>query len=236
MYQWLSNVLKKEYIFVKCLKNDDKSKVIVYKHNKNNKKIVVRYIKTGEDVYEKLLKIKSDYLPQIYDVVRGESDTMVLEEYISGMTLGDVLESGLYTETGTKMVIASVCEGLEILHNNSIIHRDIKPDNIMVTDDGQIKIIDFNASKEYKEEKKEDTIILGTTGYAAPEQYGISQSDQRTDIYAVGVLINVMLTGEHPSKTLCTGRMRKIVKKAVNINPADRYQSCSELKEAIIKI
>ena len=103
----------------------------------------------------------------------------------------------------------------------------------MITDSGNVKIIDFNASKEYKVEEEKDTKVLGTTGFAAPEQYGISQSDERTDIYAIGVLINVMLTGEHPSKVMCKGKMKKIVKKAMSINPTDRYQNCEELKNAL---
>lgn len=233
MYHWLSNVIKNEYQFVKSLKKTDVSRVLVYRNKTTNKNVIVRYIKDGVDIYEKLLKIKSNYLPQIYEVARGEGEAIVMEEYIEGMSVGDVLQGGLYTEEGIAQVCSQVCDALSVLHYNGIIHRDVKPDNIMVTNNGVIKLIDFNASKEYKEEAVKDTRVLGTTGFAAPEQYGISQSDARTDVYAMGVLINVMLTGEHPSKVMCSGRMKKIVSKAVSINPNDRYQNCMELKEAL---
>lgn len=233
MYYWLSNVIKNEYQFIKCLKKTEASKVCVYRNKMTDRKVIIRYIKDGIDIYEKLLKIKSEYLPQIYEVVRGVDETIIMEEYIEGMSVGDVLQGGLYTEEGTVQVCRQVCDALSVLHYNGIIHRDVKPDNIMVTNRGNIKLIDFNASKEYKDESIKDTRILGTTGFAAPEQYGISQSDARTDIYAVGVLINVMLTGEHPSKVMCSGRMKKIVSKAVNMNPNDRYQNCEELKAVL---
>lgn len=233
MYQWLSNVIKTEYQFVKSLKNTETSQVLVYKNKATGRKMIVRYITDGIEIYESLLTVKSRYLPQIYEVVRGEDKAVVLEGYIEGMTVGDVLEGGVYNEKGVVKVCRQVCDALTVLHSRGIIHRDIKPENIMVTKHGEIKLIDFNASKQYKEEEVKDTKILGTTGFAAPEQYGISQSDVRTDVYAMGVLINVMLTGEHPSKVMCGGRMKKIVGKAVSMNPADRYQSSEELKEVL---
>lgn len=233
MYQWLSNVIKTKYQFVKSLKKSETSQVLVYKNKATGRKMIVRYITDGIEIYESLLTVKSKYLPQIYEVIRGEDKAVVLEEYIEGMTVGDVLEGGVYNEKGVVKVCRQVCDALSVLHSKGIIHRDIKPENIMITKHGEIKLIDFNASKQYKEEEVKDTKILGTTGFAAPEQYGISQSDARTDIYAMGVLINVMLTGEHPSKVMCGGRMRKIVSKAVSMNPADRYQSSEELKEIL---
>lgn len=233
MYQWLSNVIKTEYQFVKRLKKSEASQVLVYKNKKTNKKMIVRYIHDGIEIYESLLTVKSKYLPQIYEVARGVDKAIILEEYIEGMTVGDVLEGGVYNEKGVTEVCRQVCDALSVLHSKGIIHRDIKPENIMVTGNGDIKLIDFNASKQYKEEGIKDTRMLGTTGFAAPEQYGISQSDARTDIYAMGVLMNVMLTGEHPSKVMCSGRMKKIVSKAVSISPEDRYQSSEELKEVL---
>lgn len=233
MYQWLSNVIKKEYQFVKSLKKTEASQVLVYKNKATDKKMIVRYIIDGIEIYESLLTVKSKYLPQIYEVVRGEDKAIVLEEYIEGMNVGDVLEGGVYNEKGVVEVCRQVCDALTVLHSKGIIHRDIKPENIMITKYGQIKLIDFNASKKYKKEEVKDTKILGTTGFAAPEQYGISQSDARTDIYAMGVLINIMLTGEHPSKVMCKGRMKKVVSKAVSMNPDDRYQSSEDLKEVL---
>ena len=79
----------------------------------------------------------------------------------------------------------------------------------------------------------EDTQILGTTGFAAPEQYGLSQSDGRADIYALGVLLNIMLTGEHPSRKLAGGRMGRIVQRCTMVNPAKRYKNILHLMEVL---
>lgn len=112
---------------------------------------------------------------------------------------------------------------MTVLHANGFVHRDIKPENIMITNNGTVKLIDFNASRIYDKNKSSDTISLGTIGYASPEQLGINQSDARTNIYALGVLLNVMLTGEHPSKRLAKSRAGKIVLKCTQINPNKRF-------------
>lgn len=105
MYHWLSNVLKEEYSFVKCLKKSEESQVLVYRNKSTQTNIIVRHITSGIDIYEKLLTIKSEYLPQIYEVARGEHEALVLEEYIPGISVGEVLKSGLYTEEGTIKII-----------------------------------------------------------------------------------------------------------------------------------
>ena len=94
-------------------------------------------------------------------------------------------------------------------------------------------LIDFDAARFHKLEAENDTQILGTTGFAAPEQYGLSQSDLRADIYAVGILINVMLTGEHPSRRLVEGRMSRIVDRCTHVNPQWRYKNVLRLMEAL---
>ena len=126
-----------------------------------------------------------------------------------------------------------LCQALTILHSNEIIHRDIKPENIIVTQEGDVKLIDFDISRIGNNNAKKDTVILGTTGFAAPEQYGIAQTDERSDIYSIGILINVMLTGDHPSKKMCKGKWQKIVNKCTKINPDERYQSVKELMKLI---
>ena len=112
------------------------------------------------------------------------------------------------------------------------VHRDIKPENIILRGADAI-LIDFDAARLYKPEHEADTQILGTTGFAAPEQYGLSQTDIRTDIYAMGVLINVMLTGEHPSKRLAEGRMGRVVEHCTRVNPQKRYKNVLRLMGAL---
>ena len=125
-----------------------------------------------------------------------------------------------------------MCDALTALHDRGIIHRDVKPENVIVEKSGRVVLIDFNASR-IKSDASKDTVIMGTIGYASPEQLGLAKTDARTDIYAVGVLYNVMLTGMHPSVTIASGRAGRIVRKCTAVNPNERYQSAAELWSAL---
>ena len=236
MYSWLIKSITDGFVFSANLKRSDFGEVNVYKHKETGQRIIVREIKDGIEVYQKLLSVKSDNLPTIFEVAVDGNKAIVVEEFISGITVGDVLESGHYTEQGLKVVITKVCDALNVLHSLDIVHRDIKPENVMITDEGEVVLIDFNASREYKDDKAKDTHILGTHGFAAPEQYGLGQTDNRTDIYALGVLMNVMLTGEHPSKSLYDGKVSKIIRKCLNANPDERYQDVMQITAELEKI
>ena len=107
--------------------------------------------------------------------------------------------------------------GLGALHRCSLVHRDINANNILITTDGNVKIIDYGIVRLFDKSKSTDTVILGTPGYAAPEQFGFTQSDSRTDIYALGVLMNVMMTGRLPSEDTARGGISRIIEKCVMI-------------------
>ena len=134
----------------------------------------------------------------------------------------------------TLKIAIQLCEAMEVLHSIGAVHRDIKPENIILRGSEAV-LIDFDAARIVDPDKSTDTKILGTTGYASPEQYGLCQTDARSDIYSFGVVLNVMLTGEHPSTKLAEGVFGEIVQKCTMINPDMRYQSAAELKEVLIK-
>lgn len=162
----------------------------------------------------------------------GGEEHLILEEYIQGDTLDFLLKDTLFTAKETQEIVTQVCQALWVLHSLGAIHRDVKPDNIILRGDKAV-LIDFDAARLYKPEEDTDTQILGTTGFAAPEQYGLSQTDQRADIFAVGVLINVMLTGKHPSKQLAPGRLGHIVARCTQVNPKNRYSDVLRLMEVL---
>ena len=164
----------------------------------------------------------------------GEKDgkTALLEEYVQGDTLSEILEGGLLTTAESKQIVRQLCSALWVFHSMGVVHRDVKPDNVIIRGKEAV-LIDFDASRIYKSTIQEDTQILGTTGFAAPEQYGLSQSDGRADIYALGVLLNIMLTGEHPSRKLAGGRMGRIVQRCTMVNPAKRYKNILHLLEVL---
>ena len=119
-----------------------------------------------------------------------------------------------------------MCDGLKELHEHNIIHRDIKPSNLILQS-GKIRLIDFDAARIFKEGKAEDTKLLGTKGYAPPEQYGSGQTDQRSDIYSLGVTMKNLLGSN------CKGHLKKILDKCTAYDPKNRFQNVDELKTAL---
>lgn len=216
------------YSLISVLSDKNECKVLKLKNKEHNKYIVARSFPKSISAYEELYSINCANLPLIYDVINLDDGQIVLEEFIEGVTIAEVMESGKYRYMGTRKVLRSVCHALTVLHERNIVHRDIKPENVMIAKDGRVVLIDFNAARKISFASK-DTVIMGTVGYASPEQLGVAQSDARTDIYAVGVLLNVMITGKHPSEKLAKGKAGRIVRKCTNVNPDERYQSAEKL-------
>ena len=182
LYQWLNEVLNAEYEFIRNLKRTEYSTINVLVNKNNNKRVVVKYLTGKMDTYKALLDFRHPNIPIIYDIVSDEDKSIIVEEYIDGITIDEILETGLYTSSGVKKVIRELCEILYFLHSKNIIHRDIKPENIIVDNDGNIKLIDFNISRINNDNQNKVTTIMGTNGYASPEQYGIARTDARSDI------------------------------------------------------
>lgn len=225
--QYLTEVFN-AYSLVSVLSDKNECKVLKLKNKDNNNHIVVRSFPKVISAYEELYSINCTNLPLIYDVINLEDGQVVLEEFIEGVTIAEVMESGKYRYMGAHKVLRSVCHALTVLHERGIVHRDIKPENVMIAKNGRVVLIDLNAARQISNASK-DTVIMGTIGYASPEQLGVTQSDTRTDIYALGVLLNVMITGKHPSEKMAKGKAGRIVRKCTNVNPDERYQTVEKL-------
>lgn len=129
-------------------------------------------------------------------------------------------------------MIESILSALYILHGMRIIHRDVKPENVMMTAGGRTVLVDLGASRILSGSSR-DTVIMGTVGFLPPEQLGLSESDERADIYSVGVLLNVMMTGRFPIETIPGGKPGRIIKKCLSITLSQRYQSAEEMLRAL---
>lgn len=224
--------LLQTYRIVSLLSEKNDCKVLRLRNPAARRDLILRSLPEGIQAYELLCSIRCENLPETYDVLKMEDGEIVLEEYIDGITVAQVMEGGRYHYWGARKVLLGVCNALTVLHWQGIIHRDVKPENVMIDANGRVVLIDLNASHK-ETDKTKDTVIMGTVGYVAPEQLGLSQSDARTDIYAVGVLLNVMLTRKHPTEVFAPGRAGKIVRKCTALNPADRYQSAARLRDAL---
>ena len=224
---YIKNLLD-TYSLVNVLSEKNDCRVLRLRNKVTGRDLVLRSFPQWVDAYEILCGIRCENLPEIYDAITLDDGQIVLEEYIDGITIAEVMQAGKYRRWGARKVLQQVCNALSVLHSRGIIHRDVKPENVMVDGNGRVVLIDFNASRKESPAGK-DTRIMGTVGYAAPEQLGLSQTDGRTDIYAAGVLYNVMLTGCHPTKTFARGYAGRVIRKCTALNPADRYQSAKEL-------
>lgn len=174
-------------------------------------------------------------VPVIKELIESDDTLIVIEDYISGHSVDELLESGPVNAEEAKRVVSALCDILEPFHSNipQIVHRDIKGSNVIIDNEGKVYLIDFDASKFVVNGRNRDTDLLGTEEYAAPEQYGFGQSDQRTDIYALGILLNKMLTGKVPSESKCGGDLLPVVTRATAIDPQNRYQNVQALKRDI---
>lgn len=190
----------------------------------------------------------------VYEYFEENSTAYIVMEFLDGCNLSEYIESlngKLDIETSMK-IIMNTCNALKDIHANGIIHRDVSPDNIFLTKNGGIKLIDFGAARFSNNEDKNFTIIL-KPGFAPPEQYDqISQQGPKTDIYALGATLYYCITGEKPEEstnrkikdTLASPKqidssieqyLSDSVMKAMAIEPALRFESIAEFEKAIKK-
>ena len=214
IYDSLFEAVRSEYDTLTLIKKSERGEVSLIRHRDSGTRYIFKYFYGSSEVYRKLLSVSCPNLPKIMEVGEKDGRTVLLEEYVQGDTLSEILQGGLVSTAQAKKICRQLCSALWVLHSMAV-------------------LIDFDASRIYKNANQEDTQILGTTGFAAPEQYGLSQSDGRADIYALGVLLNIMLTGEHPSRKLAAGRMGRIIQRCTMVNPEKRYKNILHLMEAL---
>ncbi len=222
---------------------DENRKTLLVKNINTDVYYIKKYVLPEQiPVYQRLIKVQNENLAKVYGVsessdLYGPDYAMVLEEYIEGKTMEHVLEEkGIFSTKITLNKIFQLCNGLKCVHLHGIVHRDIKPSNIVIAKTGTVKIIDFGIARIIKADKNKDTTFLGTEGYASPEQFGFSQTKATADIYSLGVLMNVMLTGHSPDEEMCKEPLRKVVIKCTDLNPKYRYESIEKLKVDLQRI
>lgn len=232
LYESFLEAVTTEYDTLRVLKQSPRGTVSVVRHKKSGTRYVFRRYSGSGEVYRRLLSVLCPHLPQIMEAAEQDGQTAVLEEYVQGDTLAELLMGARLTEREARQVTMQLCQALHVLHSMGAVHRDVKPENVILRGSDAV-LIDFDAARIYKDESESDTQVLGTTGFAAPEQYGIFQSDERADIFSLGVLLNIMLTGKHPSREMAAGKMGRIVRKCTMTAPEQRYQSARALMEVL---
>ncbi len=254
-------IIDGKYEILKQIGKGGMSVVYLAMDNRLNKQWAIKEIKraangiNNEIIVSSLLaeanlmkRLDHPALPRIVDIIDDAEKLYVVMDYVEGESLDRLLISGgAQPQEAVIEWAKQLCDALRYLHNQKppIIYRDMKPSNIMLKPDGNLKLIDFGIAREYKENNSADTTILGTRGYAPPEQHGARQTDERADINALGMTIHQLLTGADPRAAdyeyfsvrkwvpdISAG-LDKIIDKCTSIDPDRRYQSCDELLYAL---
>ena len=181
-------------------------------------------------VYRQLSQCEEKGIVRIYAVEQEQEGFSVVEEYLDGELLS-VWMKRLHAQPQIHEAFMQLLRIASALHRMSppIIHRDLKPENFMCTARG-IVLFDFDVSRPYARRQGASTVV-GTLGYAAPEQLGFEHSDPRSDIYSLGVILNVLCCGHLPSIKQ-SHMYREVIRKCTRLDPQDRYQSVEELMDA----
>lgn len=213
---------------------DEKKNIVLVQDIRNSELCVKKTLDIySRDVYEQLASVRIEGVPAVKECVADDGKLIVVEEYVQGRSLKQVLdEQGLLNEEQAYDIAVQLADILVRLHQlePAIVHRDIKPSNIIIEKNGHVNLIDFNAARHVNADKNEDTRMLGTVYFAAPEQFGFGQSDERTDIYGLGATINYIMTGDKPGAGIAECRFSDILKKCLIVDAKDRYQSAEELR------
>ncbi len=243
MYQsdGLPEKLRQGYNILSCLRFDVSRQVYLLEQKDTHNKFILK-CENGKNAgvlkgeYKTLKEINESFAPKAYMCFSEENRTYLMREYIDGETIEQHIErQGAYDKEEALSVMLEICRIVDKLHGYSpaIIHRDIKPQNVVITKDGSCKFIDWETAREYKTGEEWDTVFMGTRITAAPEQFGYQQTSVRTDIYSLGILFLYLLTGNVKSEgkewNSLPPEIRRTIKKCISFDPKDRYSHVGAL-------
>lgn len=217
--------------FLDCEKN-----ILLTKSSADNTVYVKKYISAeNAEIYKSIRRSRFYGVPRVIDIYPENDYFVLIEEYICGKSLRQMLDGGYdFTADFVKRLVYFLCRTLSPIHKSGIVHRDITAANVLYSDSGEFYLTDFGNARIHKQNQSTDTEFIGTQDYAAPEQFGFGQSDRRTDIYAIGVLMNVLLTGgKFPTERKYRGSLARVIKRCTAVKPRDRYASVSRLRRGL---
>ena len=181
MYDFLNDLIDQKYTTVNVFKSTPEKYLAWIRHKETHQDLVIRRYTGNPESYQMLLKIRSPYLPEIYEVAVKGGQVLVLEEHIEGDSVYDLLAESVFPPKEVRRITLDVCRALYILHEHGLVHRDVKPENILLRGSSTV-LLDFDAARVVKVSHKTDTQVLGTVGYAPPEQIEALHYNQKVRI------------------------------------------------------
>lgn len=227
-----------EYELLKKIETNGASELFLFYDKACGRKVLMKSGKPKmiENEARTLSGLCGKGIPDVYGCFEKDGTACLFRQYIEGLSLRERLNAdGTFPVKKAAVIGTEICEIISRCHSSDppVIHRDIKPENIILAADGEIYIIDFGISREYKDSAERDTQVMGTLSSAPPEQFGYGQTDERSDIYSLGVLLREITNTDMKSPV---GKFSKIIKKCTMFSPEDRYKSVSEVKSDLHKI
>lgn len=247
---YLPEDMQEHWTVYECLKESEDSSTFLVKETVTGILCVLKwgrnrqaeFLRNEMEIMEKMADRKLSGIPKTYRIFEENGEVYLVREYIEGMSLAQmVLQKGGISEAEICRISRKICQTAEQFQNpdEPMIHRDIKPENIVVTPGGEVVFIDFGTMRSCKKDGSRDTFVVGTRGTAAPEQYGYTQTDQRTDVYAIGQTMLYMVSESYEmnqlSECAVSRRMKKIIEKACSFEPDKRYGDAAQLRRAVEK-
>lgn len=247
---YLPEDMQEYWTVYECLKESEDSSTFLVKETATGILCVLKwgrnrqteFLRNEMEIMKKMADRKLSGIPKAYRIFEENGEVYLVREYIEGMSLAQmVLQKGGISEAEICRISRKICQTAEQFQNpdEPMIHRDIKPENIVVTPGGEVVFIDFGTMRSYKKDGSRDTFVVGTRGTAAPEQYGYTQTDQRTDVYAIGQTMLYMVSESYEmnqlSECAVSRRMKKIIEKACSFEPDKRYGDAAQLRRAVEK-
>ena len=215
------------FLKIRLLKSSDKGEVWLA-FEKSGRLVIHKRIAWTGLPYAILKEKGYPLIPRILHCIEEDGETLVVEEYVQGESLLDRIGRKAYlSEREAGNILLQLCDGLAPIHAQGIVHRDIKPSNLILQSGGIVRLIDFDAARIVKEHSGEDTMHLGTKGYAPPEQFGYGQTDARSDIYSIGITLRESMPEEYD------GYLAKIFARCTEIDPDRRYRNVQTLRRAV---
>lgn len=247
---YLPEDMQEHWTVYECLKESEDSSTFLVKETATGILCVLKwgrnrqteFLRNEMEIMKKMADRKLSGIPKAYRIFEENGEVYLVREYIEGTSLAQmVLQKGGISEAEICRISRKICQTAEQFQNpdEPMIHRDIKPENIVVTPGGEVVFIDFGTMRSYKKDGSRDTFVVGTRGTAAPEQYGYTQTDQRTDVYAIGQTMLYMVSESYEmnqlSECAVSRRMKKIIEKACSFEPDKRYGDAAQLRRAVEK-
>jgi len=234
--------LLERYIPLELLSENDLGQTFLLQKKDGGDFVVARLCESNNARAEAriLSRLSCEGIPKLLDKIETDDRIYLIREYMPGVPLSEYAAKPLSEERAVHIAL-SLCELLSYIHSQTppVIHRDLKPSNILIDlGTGKVSLIDFGIARSFSAGASDDTVLAGTHRFAPPEQYGFGQTDARTDIYALGIVLCWLLSGKTSVQELRSSnrRLGRVIRKCATFAPKNRYRSAQALRRALSNV